>query len=311
MEKQENHEITMKSYCYDIAEHVMELQCEEDLVPQVSLPSFAGFYKREVCSEPTIRVVLTARPAPEINAKRALLSDVSLAWHDGFRFERYEGGYVVTIQDADENQTNWYMHSSMDFARATIYVSPGKASNPAVLSWLLMLVYGQAVISLNTLLIHASVVEKDGVGYAFLGKSGTGKSTHSRMWMTALEGVELLNDDNPAVRVRPDGTVWVYGTPWSGKTPCYRDRGVRLGGIVRLRQAPANRWKSRHYTEALAALLPSCTGIRWDRSRFDKLVDILEKVVGVVPVGLLECLPDVEAAALCYREIGNRENAKI
>ena len=55
-----------------------------------------------------------------------------------------------------------------------------------------------------------------------LGKSGTGKSTHSRLWLKYIPDTKLLNDDNPAVRIMDNNTIMIYGTPWSGKTPCYK-----------------------------------------------------------------------------------------
>ncbi|MBO6066250.1 MAG: transposase, partial [Lachnospiraceae bacterium] len=84
------------------------------------------------------------------------------------------------------------------------------------------------------LLMHASVTMHAGKGYLFLGKSGTGKSTHSQLWINNIEGCELLNDDNPVLRVEDDGSVRVYGSPWSGKTPCYRNLDVPVGAIVDL-----------------------------------------------------------------------------
>ncbi len=64
--------------------------------------------------------------------------------------------------------------------------------------------------------LHDTLPRQEAV--MFLGESGTGKSTHSRMWLENIEGSTLLNDDAPAVRISADGTT-AYGTPWSGKTP--------------------------------------------------------------------------------------------
>ena len=83
----------------------------------------------------------------------------------------------------------------------------------------LMLQYAFRTAGMNTLEMHASVIENGGKGYLFLAKSGTGKSTHSKMWLRNIPDSHLLNDDNPIVRVLEDGSVRVYGSPWSGKTP--------------------------------------------------------------------------------------------
>ena len=82
-----------------------------------------------------------------------------------------------------------------------------------------MVLFAMASSVRSTALFHSAVVSYQGKGYMFLGRSGTGKSTHASLWRRYIEGTELMNDDNPAVRIRPDGTAMVYGTPWSGKTP--------------------------------------------------------------------------------------------
>ena len=89
----------------------------------------------------------------------------------------------------------------------------------------LMLTFTRQTAPLDTLLIHSSVICKDQQGYAFLGKSGTGKSTHSRLWLQHIPGSELLNDDNPVIRIC-HGTPVIFGSPWSGKTPCYKKNGT-------------------------------------------------------------------------------------
>lgn len=83
----------------------------------------------------------------------------------------------------------------------------------------IMIAFAAASAPEQTLLMHASVIAKEAGAYLFFGTSGTGKSTHSRLWLENVEGSSLLNDDNPALRVI-DGKVIVFGTPWSGKTPC-------------------------------------------------------------------------------------------
>ena len=91
----------------------------------------------------------------------------------------------------------------------------------------------------------------DDKGFLFLGKSGTGKSTHCKLWLNNFEDADLLNDDNPALRILPDGKVYVYGTPWSGKTPCYRPLRRLAGGFLRLEQAPKNEISRLHPVHAL------------------------------------------------------------
>lgn len=167
----------------------------------------------------------------------------------------------------------------------------------------LMLLYAFASAPLDTLLLHASVTENDGRGYLFLGRSGTGKSTHSSLWREHIAGSSLLNDDNPVVRFTPDGRPLVYGTPWSGKTPCYRNHSVPAAALVRLAQAPRNRINRLEGVAAYATILPSCSCMKWDKAMAAAVHRTLERLVSAVPVFRLECLPNGEAAHLCAETV--------
>ena len=81
----------------------------------------------------------------------------------------------------------------------------------------LMVIFTMCTAKHGTLLMHSATVENNGKGYMFLGASGQGKSTHSNKWVEYIKGSTLINDDNPVIRIAPDGTPIVYGSPWSGK----------------------------------------------------------------------------------------------
>ena len=162
----------------------------------------------------------------------------------------------------------------------------------------LMVLYALATADRQTALFHAAVVSYEGKGYMFLGPSGTGKSTHAGLWLRYIEGTALVNDDNPVVR---DGVV--YGSPWSGKTPCYRNVHYPLGGIVVLSQAPYNRIQRLSGLHAYAALVASISGKRWDARIADGLHQTENALASTVPVWHLECLPDEEAARVCQLTI--------
>jgi hypothetical protein len=168
----------------------------------------------------------------------------------------------------------------------------------------LMVMFALATADKGTALFHSAIVGHEGHGYMFLGKSGTGKSTHARLWMRYISGTELVNDDNPVVRVFPDGAV-VYGSPWSGKTPCYRNMSLPLGGIVLLSQAPYNKIERLRSIAAYAAIVPSISGKRWDTAVADGLHDTENQLAMHVPVWHLDCLPDEAAARLCQETIEN------
>lgn len=165
-----------------------------------------------------------------------------------------------------------------------------------------MIAYSYTASRFKKLLIHASLVVKDGKAYAFLGRSGTGKSTHARLWIDHLPGARLLNDDNPVIYVK-DGRVYASGSPWSGKTACYINEEYPLAGIVRLNQAPQNKIVRLASLQAFAALLPSCSCMKWDPRQSKDVSDTVEAVIAQVPLWHLDCLPDAAAARLCYETI--------
>ena len=167
----------------------------------------------------------------------------------------------------------------------------------------LMIMFALATADKGTALFHAAVVSCEGKGYMFLGSSGTGKSTHASLWQRYIEGTALVNDDNPVVRIGKDGTAMVYGSPWSGKTPCYRNESYPLGSIVVLSQAHDNKIQRLRGIYAYAALVESISGKRWDERIANGLHQTENALVSTIPVWHLFCLPDEEAARLCKETI--------
>lgn len=205
----------------------------------------------------------------------------------GYRIELfYEDGRVHQMQ-ADAAFTSLQVYLCMQDR----YV--GQA-----LSSLLRIAFSQAILFHGGISIHASAVVRAGYAYLFMGKSGTGKSTHAALWLRCFPDAELLNDDNPVIRKLGE-TVCVYGSPWSGKTPCYKNKGYKLGGAVRLVQAEVNRFFPQENDYAFIAFLPGCSVIRKDEALYDMLCSTLAQLVDRVQVGVLHCLPDAEAAVLC------------
>lgn len=296
-------EVNTQQAVYSIAGLLLELVFPDGLKREETLPSFEPFLlefvarQKSIC---TIELAFCSSPMKEDDGK--LLSDVSLVWGERFRFYEQEDCYITTIR-SEKDERLWRMKSSKDFSRSVIYILQEEQSIATVLNWLIMVAFGQSCLSHRTILIHASVIACDKKGYAFLGKSGTGKSTHSRLWLESIEGTQLLNDDNPAIRIENDGQVYVYGTPWSGKTACYKNMKVRMEALVRLKQAPYNQLSWKKGIEAFVCVLPSFTAIRWNKRLFSEMNDTVEAIVQKVLVAELECLPNQEAANLCYNEI--------
>jgi hypothetical protein len=237
---------------------------------------------------------------PDTSAKSKV--KVSCEGPDMPRIELYEcnGEWLMEIAPVMEAPVRVCLLTDKDFMKARFRIL---GSMRFSVGTVLMLMYAFATARKNTLLMHASVTVKEGKGYVFLGKSGTGKSTHSQLWINNIGGCTLLNDDNPVVRVMDNGEVRVFGTPWSGKTPCYRNDNVPVGAIVSLRQARKNAIRRLSMVEAYAAMYVSFSGYRFIKEMADGLHATNEKVVSTVPCYALDCLPNAEAAWLCYKTV--------
>lgn len=173
----------------------------------------------------------------------------------------------------------------------------------------LMLQFAFVTSMQQTLLLHASSVVHNQKSYAFLGKSGTGKSTHSTLWLDHIPNTVLLNDDNPVLRII-DGCPMLFGSPWSGKTPCYKQTSARLAGMVRLIQSSTNRITRLPLLESYLALGSSTSAfhLRTNNHPFlksvtDNIHNTLHSVIQSTPIYSLHCLPNADAALLCHEII--------
>ena len=192
--------------------------------------------------------------------------------------------------------------ANADYTNITASIAPDAPDCGLILTSMLRIAFAQAVLMRDGISIHASAVAADGKAWLFLGKSGTGKSTHARLWLRNIPGARLLNDDNPTVRL-VDGQAIAFGTPWSGKTPCYRNESYPIGGIVRLIQSDVDIFTKKDEVAAFVALLPSCSVVHSDAALQSRLCDTLTRLIELVPVGELKCLPDNESALLCYNNL--------
>ena len=166
----------------------------------------------------------------------------------------------------------------------------------------LMIQYTFATAGLQTLLLHASVTRYQGRGNLFFGVSGTGKSTHSRLWHEFVPESDLMNDDNPIIRF-VDGQCLVYGSPWSGKTLCYRNVVAPVNALVRLEQYPENRIERLQSLQAYASIIAAVSTIRWNHVIMSRLIPTIERVAMTLPCFQLRCRPDEEAVQVCKAAI--------
>lgn len=176
-------------------------------------------------------------------------------------------------------------------------------ADPSLVRFGLWLMFGIVIAPLGAIAIHSSAIVKEHQAVLCLGESGTGKSTHTRLWRENIEGARLLNDDSPIIRMI-DGKAIVYGSPWSGKTPCYVNKCVPVRALLRLSQAPYNKIHRLPALSAIGAVLPSCPpAFAYDNALQDHICNTVSEIISCTPVYHLECLPDAAAAELSYSTI--------
>lgn len=199
------------------------------------------------------------------------------------------------------------MHISEDFTTGRLHLPPGDRYAAFTVDSMLRILYSQAVVLHHGFMLHSAAVVRDGKAVLFMGKSGTGKSTHARLWLKEFANTSLLNDDNPVVRVSADGTVTVYGSPWSGKTPCYRNAEAPVEAMVRLEQAPVNRYTELSNIDAFVAVLPGVSVITHSRKLYGEACNSVVEALKRVKVGKLECTPEPSAAYECQKGISGEK----
>ena len=161
----------------------------------------------------------------------------------------------------------------------------------------------------DTLVFHGSVIAVDGEGYLFTAKSGTGKSTHTRLWREMLgDRAVMVNDDKPFLRVKSDG-VSAYGSPWNGKHGLGNNVEVPLKAICILERGEQNEIRRISAKEAVVMLLQQSNRPKQPQLML-KYMELLESIAGKTAFYRLKCNMDPEAAQVSYHAMSGEEKEK-
>ncbi len=217
-------------------------------------------------------------------------------------YKNYSGHYFEFTQPGSE-AINGKLWVSADYTQARLSLEGSNLAQWLTFNTGVNFCFLLATANHHTVLAHASCVKYEDKAYLFLGKSGTGKSTHSRMWLNALENVVLMNDDHPVIRINTQGQAIAYGSPWSGKTHCYKNMQAPIGGIIRIARAPYNKARRLSMIESYASLMTSFSGMTWEKELADGRDKTIQGIIRSVPCWVMECLPDEEAARVCSKAV--------
>ena len=151
----------------------------------------------------------------------------------------------------------------------------------------------------DAFLLHASVVECDGVSYAFSAPSGTGKSTHTRLWLETFgERARIINGDKPIMRF-VNGKLTVFGTPWCGKEGYNINTSSPFAALCFINRAHENSIVRADEGEAVVKLFNQIL-LPAEEEAIDKLFSLLDRMVVNYPIYELYCNMQPEAAEVAF-----------
>ena len=151
----------------------------------------------------------------------------------------------------------------------------------------------------DTFMLHGSAISVDGEGYLFTAKSGTGKSTHVKLWRELLgDRAVIVNDDKPFIRVSND-EARIFGTPYSGKEGLNTNVSVPLKAVCIIERSESNRIEQIDYPDAFPILIQQ-TYHPSEREMFNRTLDLLDRLKGFVKFYRLSCNKELEAAEISY-----------
>ncbi|MDR0422288.1 MAG: hypothetical protein LBH72_04670 [Proteiniphilum sp.] len=288
---------------YEIAGYHLLIDTPNAEITDRLLPSFSPFRLHD---EKNVHTDLLFRFTGNTHISLPDANPVEMIEEAGALFRVYNSLDGITIAIA-WNETEHIIHISLKQKLVVGNMTLVRETENKFLAHFLRAAFGIVAAYRKTIKVHASVIEKEGKALVFLGRSGTGKSTHSRLWKEFVPGCTLLNDDEPVVQIADDGSVRVYGTPWSGSTPCYRNASAEIAAFVHLYQSPENRLTQIKGVHAFTSLLQSAAVLRSDGKNRELVISIVEDILKKVPVYRLDNRPDREAVRLTETLMASRE----
>lgn len=158
----------------------------------------------------------------------------------------------------------------------------------------------EKMLDYDTLLFHGSAIAVDDQAYLFTAKSGTGKSTHTRLWRKQFgEKTYMVNDDKPLIRIT-DESVLVCGTPWDGKHHLSKNVIVPLKAICWLKRDEENHIEALAAKDAFPVVMQQIYYTK-DVQRMEKTLFLIDKLLKQVHFYQLGCNMEPEAAMVSYQ----------
>lgn len=216
-----------------------------------------------------------------------------------FLYERENGEYDwLTWKAKDEPALSFRI--SKDWTDFTLYEDNTETDGERAFHEFGSL-FCYAVLNREACVPHGVVMEYNGMGILVTATSGTGKTTHTRMWRDR-ENALILNGDRCLCR-KIDDKWYAYGMPWSGSSGEYINRRVPIDAIVCLKQAPQNQVRRMDVFEGTLAMMQRIFAPVWVCGMQEKAFDMTEDLAAKIPMLELSCTPDYEAVDVLKKAI--------
>ncbi len=157
----------------------------------------------------------------------------------------------------------------------------------------------------NCFMLHSSVVVKDDTAFVFTAKSGTGKTTHSNLWLKNFPDAFIINGDKPLFKFTGDSFT-VYGTPWCGKEGYNRNTSAKVSALCFIERGEKNSIRPLKVLEVLSKIFEQ-VHIPKDKETGEAVLSLLDKFLTIVPSYLLTCNISDEAAIIAEKEMNKRK----
>lgn len=289
----------MENKRFKVAGHIFEIHMPDGGILSL-LPSLEPFITEEE-GEPLFIITVDNSINPSWRGSRIGHFPCPSASFEVYRQDN-KAYQILVLQDGKIPSA--FIQSDSEYKNFTVATRGYRENVTFGLNNSIMVIFTICTSKHKTLLMHSSVVENNGKGYMFLGVSGQGKSTHSDMWVSHIPGSTLINDDNPVVRLADDGTPIVYGSPWSGKRPVYKNVSYPIGGFASIEQEKENRIRKESIPVAFGILLSSCSTMKFDKEIHMNICGTVSSLLEKIPVHTLGCLPNGEAAEVSSSAFG-------
>lgn len=224
-------------------------------------------------------------------------------------YEQQDGFFLRRISRTKEGGTLWqYLrkknlnvllsyHVSADWKRITLLKDHSSSCGQMAFEYLARLLTA-CMLAHGLLTFHGVLMEYEGNGIIISAASGTGKTTHARLWRD-LRRALIINGDRAVCAKTAEG--WTgYGLPWSGTSGEQINRSVAIRALVVLRRGETNEAHRISALEAFHQVFAHVLYPSWDKALTEKMMDLLESFLRDVPIFLLSCRPDAESVDVLH-----------